>query len=321
MSSQRGWVYSWPAIIVGFLLCIIPGFILLWRRPDTPLRTKWIVTGVIALVVTFGAVNGNANPPHVDVGAPVTTASSQPSDTAAPLTSTPSPSAATTAHPQSSSASARPTTHPSPIHVPSPSPIHANSHSVLNAAQNLPVKGRAPKTGYSRSQFGPAWFDTDGNGCDTRDDMLRKYLHDAVFEGSCIVLGGTLNDPYTGKPVNYVRGGYDEVDVDHMVSLSDAWQTGAQYWPAEKRLALANDPLNLQPTAAWVNRQKSDSDAASWLPSNQAYRCEFVARQVAVKQKYRLWVTASEQAAMVSILQRCASLALPAPGPNPTLAV
>ena len=305
-------------IVVGFVLCVIPGVILLWRRPETTIRTKWIVTGISALVVTFGAVNGNANPPNADVGAPVTSASAQPSDTSSPQTSTPSTSATPTTHSHSSSPTVRPTTHPSPTHVPSPSPTHVNSHSALRAAENLPVKGRAPKTGYSRSQFGPAWFDTDGNGCDTRDDMLRKYLHNAVFEGSCIVLSGTLNDPYTGTLVTFVRGGYDEVDVDHMVSLSDAWQTGAQYWPAEKRLALANDPLNLQPTAAWVNRQKSDSDAASWLPSNKSYRCEFVARQVAVKRKYGLWVTSSEQAAVVSVLRGCSSLALPEPGPNPT---
>jgi hypothetical protein len=307
-------MYSWPAIIVGFLLCIIPGFILLWRRPDTPLRTKWIVTGIAALVMAFGAVNGSANPPASDSLATDIGTSVQPTDT--PVSSPPSP----TSPAHSASPSSRPSAHPSSSLAPPTSPTQASSHTALGAAENLPVKGRAPRTGYSRAEFGPAWFDTDGNGCDTRDDMLRKYLHNAVFEGSCIVLSGTLNDPYTGKPVNYVRGGYDEVDVDHMVSLSDAWQTGAQYWPAEKRLALANDPLNLQPTAAWVNRQKSDSDAASWLPSNKAYRCEFVARQVAVKQKYRLWVTASEQAAMVSVLQRCASLALPAPGPNPTLA-
>jgi len=196
----------------------------------------------------------------------------------------------------------------------------ANPHLALTVAQSMPVKGRAPKTGYSRAEFGPAWADVNGNGCDTRDDMLRKYLQDAVFEGACIVLRGKLNDPYTGTHVTYVRGGFDEVDVDHMVSLSDAWQTGAQYWPYGKRLALANDPLNLQPTAAWVNRQKSDSDAASWLPPNKRYRCEFVARQVAVKHKYHLWFTAGERDAIVSILRGCAAVVLPAPGPNPTMA-
>jgi hypothetical protein len=148
--------------------------------------------------------------------------------------------------------------------------------------------------------------------------MLRRDLHQATFEGSCKVLSGVLNDPYTGRAVTYVRGGFDEIDIDHMVSLSDAWQTGAQYWPAEKRLALANDPLNLQPTAAWVNRQKGDSDAASWLPPNKAYRCTFVARQAAVKNKYHLWVTSSEKSAMVSALIRCPDLPAPGPGPNPT---
>jgi len=227
---------------------------------------------------------------------------------------TPSVGPTTEASPGTShSSTASPSTHPTP-------PATAGAGTALAMVESLPVKGRAPKTGYSRAEFGPAWFDTNGNGCDTRDDMLRKYLHHATFEGDCIVLSGILNDPYTGKPVTYVRGGFDEIDVDHMVSLSNAWQTGAQFWPAAKRLALANDPLNLQPTAAWVNRQKSDADAASWLPSNKSYRCEFVARQVAVKHKYQLWVTTAEKTAILSVLRRCAGLAAPEPGPNPTLA-
>ena len=213
----------------------------------------------------------------------------------------------------SSSASAPPSAHPTT------SPT-AGSGTALAMVQSLKVKGRAPKTGYSRAQFGPAWFDTDGNGCDTRDDMLRKYLRNATYEGDCIVLSGVLDDPYTGRAVSYVRGGFDEIDVDHMVSLLNAWQTGAQYWPAAKRLALANDPLNLQPTAASVNRQKSDADAASWLPSNKRYRCHFVARQVAVKRKYQLWLTPAEQTAILSVLNGCRDLPAPGPGPNPTLA-
>ncbi len=313
-------MYSWPAIGVGFLLCLIPGFVLLWRRPETSTRTKWIVTGVASFVLALGAVNGSTNSPTSDVGAAGSSASAQPSDSPSSTTSAPSRSASPSVTHTSASPSVHATNHPSPTHVPSPTTTHANSRSALIAAENLPVKGRAPKSGYSRAAFGPAWFDTDGNGCDTRDDLLRKYLHNAVFEGSCIVLSGTLNDPYTGKPVTYVRGGYDEVDVDHMVSLSNAWQTGAQFWPPEKRLALANDPLNLQPTTAWVNRQKSDSDAASWLPSNKSYRCEFVARQVAVKQKYHLWATAAERSTMTSVLRRCPMLEMPAPGPNPTTA-
>ena len=227
---------------------------------------------------------------------------------------TPSVDATTAASPVTTDGSlASPSTHSTP-------PSTGRPGAALAMVESLPVKGRAPKTGYSRAQFGPAWFDTDGNGCDTRDDLLRKYLQSATYEGSCIVLSGILNDPYTGKPVRYVRGGFDEVDVDHMVSLSNAWQTGASFWPAAKRLALANDPLNLQPTVAWVNRQKSDADAASWLPSNKSYRCMFVARQVAVKHKYQLWLTPAEKSAIVSVLSRCRDLLAPGPGPNPTLA-
>ena len=105
-----------------------------------------------------------------------------------------------------------------------------------------------------------------------------------------------------------------------MVALSDAWQKGASRWPYAKRVAFANDPLNLQPTDASANRQKGDSDAASWLPPKKSYRCQYVAQQAAVKTKYELWVTAAEQDAMLRVLRACPDQDLPEPGPQPTIA-
>ena len=96
-----------------------------------------------------------------------------------------------------------------------------------------------------------------------------------------------------------------------VVALSDAWQKGAQSWAFAKRVAFANDPLNLQPTDSSTNRQKGDSDAASWLPPNRSYRCQFVARQAAVKARYRLWITAAELDAMVRVLESCPTLPVP----------
>jgi hypothetical protein len=188
------------------------------------------------------------------------------------------------------------------------------------ALAGLAVKGRAPKTGYAREMFGPAWVDVDRNGCDTRNDMLIRDLVDRTMSGSCKVMAGTLDDPYTASTLRFVRGGASEVDVDHLVSLSDAWQKGATPWPYAKRVAFANDPLNLQPTDSSANRQKGDGDAATWLPPNKAYRCDYVARQIAVKKKYRLWVTGAERDAMVRVLRACPGQALPAPGPQPTIA-
>jgi len=187
-------------------------------------------------------------------------------------------------------------------------------------AIDLPVKGRAAKTGYSRDLFGAGWVDINSNGCDTRNDMLRKYLNNKVMSGSCKVMEGTLSDPYTASSIRFVIGGASEVDIDHMVPLSDAWQKGAQKWDFAKRVALANDPLNLQPTDSSTNRQKGDGDAATWLPPNAPYRCQYVARIVAVKKKYGVWVTRAEKDAMVAVLSTCPNLAATSPGDQSTTA-
>lgn len=192
--------------------------------------------------------------------------------------------------------------------------------AALTAADALTVKGRAPKTGYTREKFGSAWADTDSNSCDTRDDILKRDLKNVKFtDGDCKVSSGVLDpDPYSGKDISYKRG-RSLVDIDHMVALSDAWQTGAKYWDASKRIALANDPLNLLAVDASANRGKGDGDTATWLPPDKAYRCTYVAAQVAVKKKYGLWVTAAEKAAMKKVLAGCPGQKLPAGG-NPTSA-
>jgi hypothetical protein len=189
--------------------------------------------------------------------------------------------------------------------------------SALAAAQNLTVKGRAPKTGYSRDQFGQGWTDTDHNSCDTRDDILKRDLTSETFRadqgGGCVVAAGVLKDPYTAKTIRFTRG-HSAVDIDHVVALSDAWQKGAAKWSPDKRTQLANDPLNLLAVDAPANRGKGDGDTATWLPPNKAFRCPYVARQVAVKKKYGLWVTGAEQAAMEKVLNTCPGQKLPDAG-------
>jgi Protein of unknown function (DUF1524) len=193
--------------------------------------------------------------------------------------------------------------------------------SALAAVAALTVKGRAPKTGYTRDQFGQSWFDTDRNGCDTRNDILRRDLGSRQMQNACKVLAGTLvPDPYTGTTIRFVYGGASEVDIDHVVALSDAWQKGGASWPAGKRLALANDPLNLLAVDASANRSKGDGDTATWLPANKSYRCTYVARQVAVKGKYGVWVTAAERDAMTRVLSTCPTMLLPGPGSASTVA-
>ena len=193
--------------------------------------------------------------------------------------------------------------------------------TALAAVARLVVKGRAPKTGYTRDQFGQAWFDADRNGCDTRNDILRRDLRSRQMQNACKVLAGTLApDPYTGTSIRFVHGGASEVDIDHIVALSDAWQKGAATWPAGKRLALANDPLNLLAVQASANRSKSDGDTATWLPAKKSFRCTYVARQVAVKGKYGVWVTTAERDAMTRVLATCPTMPLPGPGSASTVA-
>lgn len=180
--------------------------------------------------------------------------------------------------------------------------------------KTLVVKGRAPKTGYSRAQFGAAWSDVDRNGCDTRNDILRRDLTSIVYRsGTCVVLTGVLHDPYSGKFINFRRGVTTSaaVQIDHIVPLSDAWQKGAFAWTITKRTSFANDPLELLAVDGPLNGQKSDSDAASWLPPNKAFRCSYVARQVAVKAKYGVWVTAAERDAFGRVLASCPKQFLP----------
>ncbi|MFD7437447.1 HNH endonuclease family protein [Streptomyces sp. NPDC059861] len=192
--------------------------------------------------------------------------------------------------------------------------------AALTAAQSLPVKGRAPRTGYDRDRFGSPWADTDSNSCGTRDDILKRDLDDVEFaDGDCEVASGALDpDPYSGKDVAFVRG-RSQVDIDHVVALSDAWQKGARQWDPGKRIAFANDPLNLVAVDAGTNRAKGDGDTATWLPPNRSYRCTYVAAQVAVKKKYGLWVTSAEKSAMTGVLADCPGQRLPTGG-NPTQA-
>lgn len=171
---------------------------------------------------------------------------------------------------------------------------------------SLPIKGRAPRTGYERELFSAAWAEVDG--CDMRNFILQRDLTDEVLSrDNCTVLSGTLNDSYSGKQIQFLRGTTtsDDVQIDHVVALSDAWQKGAQQITELERYEFANDPLNLQATDGPTNQQKSDSDAASWLPSNASFRCTYVTRQVEVKYKYKLWMTRSEYEASNNVLKSC----------------
>ena len=276
-------------------------------KKQMPMKMVLVLTAGICGVVALLVLIGSALP-----GADSTTTANGVSPSSAASETRPGTTGGTPA----ATAPTRPATPRAPVRESPAVPVTGTP--LWASVVALPVKGRAAKTGYTRDQFGQSWADVDRNGCDTRSDILIATLTDKDISGRCKVLSGSLNDPYTGRVIAYVRGGASEVDIDHLVALSNAWQTGAATFPFAKRVALANDPLNLMAVDASANRQKSDGDAATWLPPNRAFRCAYVARQVAVKTKYRLWVTAPELEAMKRVLNACPDQQLPGPGPQPT---
>jgi Protein of unknown function (DUF1524) len=216
------------------------------------------------------------------------------------------PAATSTAH-GGSAASASPAASAAPA-------SSAGAGTALAVLATVRIKGRAPMTGYARvADFGTAWFDADRNGCDTRDDVLQRDLSAKVLSGRCKVLSGDLTDPYTKKVIQFVRGVKTSlaVQIDHMVPLGDAWQTGAQQLTQTQRVDLANDPINLLAVDGPTNESKGDGDAATWLPPNKSFRCTYVAHQVGVKAAYHLWMTQAEHDAIARILATCPTIVAP----------
>lgn len=177
---------------------------------------------------------------------------------------------------------------------------------------------------YERTQdFGPAWADVDHNGCDTRNDILHRDLTNIeVRPGThdCVVVTGTLRDPYSGTTVQFLKAQASRVQIDHVVPLHAAWELGAYQWPYAQRLAFANDPANLLAVDAHNNEAKGDSLADTWVPPNQGEWCSYAQRTIAVHAAYHLAVTAAEKSALARLLGSCtgAAQAPPAAVPSPS---
>ncbi|WP_231738261.1 DUF1524 domain-containing protein [Kocuria rosea] len=197
-------------------------------------------------------------------------------------------------------------------------PAPQGSSPAERALAALSVEDAAGGEDYDRlDQFGD-WADPDGNGCDARNDVLARDLTgDVVDDDGCTVLSGTLEDPYTGRTIAFQRGPLtsSDVQIDHVVALRNAWVSGADRLDPDGRTALANDPLNLRAVDGPTNGEKSASDAAEWLPPHDAFRCEYVATQIAVKTRYELSVTVAERDAMADVLAGCQEQELPGSTP------
>lgn len=284
-----------------------------WDRLPVGSRILGLVIAATLALLVFGAVTLT---PRVgaSTGAQTASENERGSKGAASNVTEPTPtSLSATPSPTNTGGRLAPATADS---VPSMQPSYGTK--ALDVLATIPIKGRAPQTGYDRAQFGQAWADVNLNGCDTRNDILKRDLSSVTFTDSvpCKVQGGILADPYTGMSIRFLRGTSTSaaVQVDHVVALSDAWQKGAQRLSPNQRTAFANDPLNLQATDGPTNIQKGSGDAATWLPPNKGFRCEYVARQISVKHTYGLWVTQAEHDAMARILVGCVDQPITAGG-------
>lgn len=189
--------------------------------------------------------------------------------------------------------------------------LSGNTDQVAQDLLALTVDGAASRESlpdYSRDEFGTAWSDVDHNSCDTRNDVLARDLENIELDADgCKVLTGTLADPYSGEQIDFQRGTDTSslVQIDHVVALADAWESGAWEWDAATRLAFANDPANLLAVSGSLNQEKGAGAADEWLPPNQDFQCEYVSAQVEVKTKYALSVTQSERDAMAQVIAGC----------------
>lgn len=186
-----------------------------------------------------------------------------------------------------------------------------SNKTAMNALSLLSIKSIDTSTEYRRSSFGPGWADIQG--CTMRNIILNRDLAEVVVGDDCKVVRGVLSDPYTGKTIQFMRGAStsDKVQIDHVVALSNAWHTGAQYLTKKQRERFANDPLELLAVDGVANQDKGGKSADNWLPPHESFRCSYVARQIAIKQKYQLWVTQAEYAVMNKTLQTCPEQILP----------
>lgn len=184
--------------------------------------------------------------------------------------------------------------------------IAIDGQAVAAEAGALRITDRG-RIGYDRDEF-PHWTDPDGNGCDTRNDILARDLDEIIWaEDGCRVMIGTLVDPYTGETIEFVRGPETspQVQIDHVIPLSAAWQGGADSWTTSEREQFANDPVNLEAVSGPENQAKGDRLPGEWLPADAGYHCVYVARITYLADRYDIAVTLQDRDAMVDIASGC----------------
>lgn len=279
---------------------------------------------VIAVIVLAAAVIAIANPqpsagngPTPSPAAAITPASPTPSPSPAASTSSTAPTATTTAPPPASqiplaTTSVAPTP-TQPVHVattaptvaPTPQPsVPAGGNATLSQLLALLPTVAENHTGYSRDLF-VHWIDADGDGCDTRREVLiDESLVPVTIGASCSLSGGSWVSLYDGLSFTDSSG----MDIDHMVPLAEAWDSGASVWSADRRKRFANDldvDWALIAVSASSNRSKGDRDPAEWLPPASSELCPYLADWLAVKVRWQLSVDTGERSALAGLIPGC----------------
>lgn len=196
-----------------------------------------------------------------------------------------------------------------------PNPATGDGQTARQELDQLPVQTTAElqaakesHPAYNRKRdFGPTWPDLP-SGCDARNTVLARDMTNVVKKSDdCTVVSGTLNDPYTGKTIDFRRGVDTSraVQIDHKVALAELYESGAYDWTNEQREAYANDPSNLLAVDGPANSGKGARDVAEWLPENQGYKCQYLYDQISIKTKYHLSVDEKEKAALEQNLGTC----------------
>ncbi|GAA1770077.1 HNH endonuclease family protein [Streptomonospora arabica] len=204
--------------------------------------------------------------------------------------------------------SADPTAAPAPsAQQPAPGADPPASADVEQAIADLSEAEVGPEgsgAGYEREEFGSSWTDTDDNGCPTRHDILARDLRRLRVADDCTVTRGVLEDPYTGRRIEFSAEDPMEVQIDHLVPLALAWRTGAVEWDRDMRVEFANDPDNLIAADGPANQSKGDSGPGEWRPY-PPFRCTYAVAYVDVVDEYGLRLPSADRAALEEMLGDC----------------
>ena len=199
------------------------------------------------------------------------------------------------------------------------SPSRVRLEQLLGVVQVVP--SRPHPGGYDRDcgsghgcVFGPAWSDDhDGpgghDGCDSRNSVLARQLREVRFRPGthdCVVVAGSLADPYTGHRIGFDRSRAREVQIDHVYPLAAAWDMGADGWPIATRMRFANDiEFNLLAVDGTSNMDKGDRTPSGWLPPARAYRCFYAGKYLTTAVRYELPISAGDRSALAHVARSC----------------